>query len=74
MVVYYTIAGRKFGSHVLSMGVLGSAFLGGYLAVGGSTDKTQPPPIKASSKDEEQFIQDFLKSMEAEEKKEKQAQ
>ncbi|EER40182.1 conserved hypothetical protein [Histoplasma capsulatum var. duboisii H88] len=72
MVVYYTIAGRQIGSHVLSMATLGTTFLGCYLAMPGKTDKKQGPPIKASSKDEEQFIQDFLKNIEAEEKKMKQ--
>ncbi|EDN04360.1 DUF2611 superfamily domain-containing protein [Histoplasma capsulatum] len=57
MVVYYTIAGRQIGSHVLSMATLGTTFLGCYLAMPGKTDKKQGPPIKASSKDEEQFIQ-----------------
>ncbi|KAG5296363.1 DUF2611 superfamily domain-containing protein [Histoplasma capsulatum G186AR] len=72
MVVYYTIAGRQIGSHVLAMATLGTTFLGCYLAMPGKTDKKQGPPIKASSKDEEQFIQDFLKNIEAEEKKMKQ--
>ncbi|PGH30074.1 hypothetical protein GX50_07179 [[Emmonsia] crescens] len=57
MVVYYTIAGRQVGSHVLAMATLGTTFLGTYLAMPAKTDKKQGPPIKASSKDEEQFIQ-----------------
>ncbi|KAL1880479.1 hypothetical protein Plec18167_003883 [Paecilomyces lecythidis] len=59
MVAYYQIAGKKVGSHVLAMGVLGSIFGGTYLATrGGSAKKTaQGPPINAGSKDEEQFIQ-----------------
>ncbi|EEQ92219.1 uncharacterized protein BDCG_07339 [Blastomyces dermatitidis ER-3] len=72
MVVYYTVAGRQVGSHVLAMATLGGTFLATYLALPAKTDKKQGPPIKASSKDEEQFIQDFLKNVEAEEKKAKQ--
>ncbi|EEP77812.1 predicted protein [Uncinocarpus reesii 1704] len=71
MVVYYQVAGRKVGSHVLAMATLGTTFLGAYLAMPSSPKKEQGPPIKASSKDEEQFIQDFLKNVEAEEKKTK---
>ncbi|THC99204.1 hypothetical protein EYZ11_001292 [Aspergillus tanneri] len=70
MVVYYQVAGRKVGSHVLAMGVLGSLFGGVYLATRGGSDKKQAtPPIQASSKDEETFIQDFLKSVNGDEKK-----
>ncbi|PLB50597.1 hypothetical protein P170DRAFT_435791 [Aspergillus steynii IBT 23096] len=58
MVVYYQIAGRKVGSHHLAMGVLGSLFGGVYLATrGGGAKKEATPPIQASSKDEETFIQ-----------------
>ncbi|ODH13007.1 hypothetical protein ACO22_07693 [Paracoccidioides brasiliensis] len=71
MVVYYQIAGRKVGSHVLAMATLGTTFLASYLAMPSKADKQKGPPIKASSKDEEQFIQEFLKTMDAEEKKEK---
>ncbi|KAL5355898.1 hypothetical protein BJX96DRAFT_142024 [Aspergillus floccosus] len=70
MVVYYQVAGRKVGSHVLAMGVLGSLFGGVFLATrGGSQQKQTTPPIQASSKDEETFIQDFLKQVNGEEKK-----
>ncbi|KAA8650098.1 ATP19 family protein [Aspergillus tanneri] len=52
------------------MGVLGSLFGGVYLATRGGSDKKQAtPPIQASSKDEETFIQDFLKSVNGDEKK-----
>ncbi|KAF2455006.1 hypothetical protein BDY21DRAFT_350896 [Lineolata rhizophorae] len=72
MVVMYEIAGRKVGSHVLSMATLATAFGGSYLAMGGkSKGKEQGPPINATSKDEENFIQEFLKNAEAEEKKAK---
>ncbi|KAF2137983.1 uncharacterized protein K452DRAFT_291017 [Aplosporella prunicola CBS 121167] len=63
MVVYYQIAGRKVGSHVLAMGILGSVIGGISLATGGSKKKElqATPPLNASSKDEENFITDFLK-------------
>ncbi|PLN76955.1 hypothetical protein BDW42DRAFT_188355 [Aspergillus taichungensis] len=58
MVVYYQIAGKKVGSHFLSMGVLGSMFGGVFLATRGGGEKKQAtPPIQAESKDEETFIQ-----------------
>ncbi|PIG79400.1 hypothetical protein AARAC_007634 [Aspergillus arachidicola] len=61
MVVYYQLAGKQVGSHVLAMGVLGSLFGGVYLATrGGSQPKQAAPPIQASSKDEETFIQYVL--------------
>ncbi|KAL1975833.1 hypothetical protein VTN31DRAFT_4225 [Thermomyces dupontii] len=72
MVVYYNVAGRKVGSHVLSMATLGALFGGSWLALRGGDKKQQTPPINASSKDEEQFVQEFLKNVEAEEKKAKQ--
>ncbi|CAK41881.1 uncharacterized protein An14g00820 [Aspergillus niger] len=63
MVVYYQIAGKQVGSHVLAMGVLGALFGGVGLATrGGSQPKPATPPIQASSKDEETFIQ-TLKDM-----------
>ncbi|QKX54844.1 uncharacterized protein TRUGW13939_01933 [Talaromyces rugulosus] len=65
MVAYYNIAGRKIGSHVLTMGVLGSTFAGAFLALSGGDKKAQQgPPVNAASKDEEKFIQDFIKSVE----------
>ncbi|RAL13688.1 ATP19 family protein [Aspergillus homomorphus CBS 101889] len=70
MVVYYQIAGKKVGSHVLAMGVLGALFGGVKLATsGGSQPKPATPPIQASSKDEEEFITDFLKQVNGEDKK-----
>ncbi|KAJ5807073.1 hypothetical protein N7474_010665 [Penicillium riverlandense] len=71
MVVYYQIAGKKVGSHVLSMATLGTMFAGSWLAMGGGEKpKTaQGPPISASSKDEEQFIQQFMKEVDGGEKK-----
>ncbi|PGH06810.1 hypothetical protein AJ79_06453 [Helicocarpus griseus UAMH5409] len=53
------------------MATLGTTFLGSYLAMGPKPDKQQGPPIKASSKDEENFIQEFMKNVESEEKKAK---
>ncbi|KAJ5473710.1 hypothetical protein N7475_003276 [Penicillium sp. IBT 31633x] len=71
MVVYYQIAGKKVGSHVLSMATLGSIFAGSWLAMsGGEKPKTaQGPPINASSKDEENFIQNFMKEVDGGDKK-----
>ncbi|CDM26760.1 hypothetical protein DTO013E5_7037 [Penicillium roqueforti] len=71
MVVYYQIAGKKVGSHVLAMATLGSIFAGSWLAVsGGEKPKTaQGPPINASSKDEENFVQNFMKEIDGGEKK-----
>ncbi|KAJ5543097.1 hypothetical protein N7535_005526 [Penicillium sp. DV-2018c] len=71
MVVYYQIAGKKVGSHVLAMATLGSIFAGSYLATsGGAKPKTaQGPPINASSKDEENFIQNFMKEVDGGDKK-----
>ncbi|OJJ95892.1 hypothetical protein ASPACDRAFT_81648 [Aspergillus aculeatus ATCC 16872] len=70
MVVYYQIAGRKVGSHYLAMGVLGALFGGVKLAMGGgSQPKPATPPIQASSKDEEEFITDFLKQVNGDDKK-----
>lgn len=70
MVQYYQIAGRKVASHVLSMTVLGAVFGGITLATGGSKAKKADniPPINASSKDEENFIKEFLKEAEGEKK------
>ncbi|KAJ5397735.1 hypothetical protein N7509_005848 [Penicillium cosmopolitanum] len=45
MVVYYQIAGKKVGSHVLSMAVLGSIFAGSWAAMsGGEKPKTAAGP------------------------------
>ncbi|KAI5283990.1 hypothetical protein KEM54_001660 [Ascosphaera aggregata] len=70
MVATYTIFGRQVGSHVLSMATIGTVIGGIALASGGSKkDKTANPPINAGSKDEEQFIKEFLANVQAEEKK-----
>ncbi|PYH87507.1 hypothetical protein BO71DRAFT_404608 [Aspergillus ellipticus CBS 707.79] len=70
MVVYYQLAGKQVGSHHLAMGVLGALFGGVGLATrGGGQPKPATPPIQAASKDEETFIQDFLKQMNGEDKK-----
>ncbi|KAI2622200.1 hypothetical protein GGS26DRAFT_594206 [Hypomontagnella submonticulosa] len=69
MVQMYTIFGRQIGSHYLAIGVLSAMFGGSYLATrGGSKKATQAPPINASSPDEADFIQNFLKQADAEEK------
>ncbi|KAL9621301.1 MAG: hypothetical protein Q9160_004192 [Pyrenula sp. 1 TL-2023] len=73
MVAMYNIAGRQIGSHWLAMATLGTVFAGSWASTrGGEKKKEQGPPINATSKDEENFIQEFLKSAEAEEKKAKQ--
>ncbi|KAL1590368.1 hypothetical protein WHR41_00874 [Cladosporium halotolerans] len=66
MVVYYQLpALGKVGSHHLAMGVLGTMFGGVFLLSGGSKKVAQQgPPINASSKGEEDFIQQFLKEAE----------
>ncbi|KAK4995271.1 hypothetical protein LTR66_004887 [Elasticomyces elasticus] len=72
MVVKYDVFGRKIGSHYLALATLGATFLGAYLSMGGSPkEKAQGPPINATSKDEENFINEFVKSAEAEEAKAK---
>ncbi|KAI1143101.1 hypothetical protein F5Y05DRAFT_408556 [Hypoxylon sp. FL0543] len=54
------------------MGVLGALFGGTYLSLGGGSKKpAQAPPINASSPDEADFIQNFLKQADADEKKAK---
>ncbi|KZF25481.1 hypothetical protein L228DRAFT_244328 [Xylona heveae TC161] len=72
MVAQYTIAGRQVGSHVvrrllpLAMITLGSMAGISFLATGGEKkSKEQGPPINATSKDEENFIQEFIKNAEA---------
>ncbi|KAJ2256018.1 hypothetical protein GGI13_001347 [Coemansia sp. RSA 455] len=65
---YFNIAGRKVATHHLVLGVLATYGVI-FKAVMPKTDKTQPPPIKASSDEESRFIQDFIKAAEAEEKK-----
>nr|POE87992.1 atp synthase subunit k, mitochondrial [Quercus suber] len=66
MVQYYQIAGQKVGSHYLSIGVLTTMFAGIYLATSGKKQITPAKPaINASSRDEENFIQQFLKEADA---------
>ncbi|KAG8631683.1 hypothetical protein KVT40_000823 [Elsinoe batatas] len=66
MVVKYQLLGRQVGSHHLAIAVLSTMFGGVYLGTrGGGKKTTQAPPIQASSKDEENFIQEFLKEAEA---------
>ncbi|KAI4134683.1 MAG: hypothetical protein LQ347_001309 [Umbilicaria vellea] len=61
MVVTYKIMGREVGSHVLAMITLGTVAAIGAVSVGGKQKaKAEGPPINATSKDEEKFIQDFL--------------
>ncbi|KAL8848018.1 MAG: hypothetical protein Q9221_006923 [Calogaya cf. arnoldii] len=63
MVATYTILGRQVGSHVLALATLGTTFAGAYLAMPSKTkEKETGPTINAGSKDEEKFIQDFLKN------------
>ncbi|KAK4498868.1 hypothetical protein PRZ48_009378 [Zasmidium cellare] len=73
MVVYYNVLGQRIGSHWLSIGTLSTLFVGGWAMSGGSKKQSaqQGPPINASSKDEENFIQEFLKQAESEDTKEK---
>ncbi|KAJ1664069.1 hypothetical protein EV178_004440 [Coemansia sp. RSA 1646] len=65
---FYTIAGRKVATHHMVLGMLGLYGLGIKAALP-KTDKTQNPPINAANEDEGKFVQEFLKSFEAEEKK-----
>ncbi|KAF2762920.1 hypothetical protein EJ05DRAFT_506581 [Pseudovirgaria hyperparasitica] len=65
MVAMYTIAGRQVGSHVLAMITLGTTFGGAALAMrGGDKKDTTSPPINAKDKDEESFVQKFIKTEE----------
>ncbi|MCJ1252064.1 hypothetical protein MMC30_009302 [Trapelia coarctata] len=72
MVVMYNVMGRQVGSHYLAIATLGTTFLGAYLGLsGGDKKKESGPPINATSKDEEKFVQDFLKNANLEEQKAK---
>ncbi|MCJ1335539.1 hypothetical protein MMC09_000811 [Bachmanniomyces sp. S44760] len=73
MVATYTIFGRQVGSHVLSIATLTSMGLAAFLATGASEKKKidQGPPTNSTSKDEEAFIQEFIKNANAEEQKAK---
>ncbi|KAK5939544.1 hypothetical protein PMZ80_007922 [Knufia obscura] len=54
------------------MATLGVMFGGSWAATrGGSKAPQSTPPINAGSKDEEKFIQEFLQSVEQEDKKAK---
>ncbi|RYP58631.1 hypothetical protein DL771_011179 [Monosporascus sp. 5C6A] len=70
MVQMYNVFGRQVGSHYLAIGVLSTLFGGSYLALAGGRNKpaAQVPPINASSSDEADFIQNFLKEAEKDEK------
>ncbi|KAK4554452.1 hypothetical protein LTR86_008306 [Recurvomyces mirabilis] len=63
MVVYYELFGQKVGSHILAIATLGTTAVGTWALSGGSKKPAEKsPPIQASSKDEENFIQEFLKN------------
>lgn len=76
MVAQYTVFGRQVGSHILAMATLGVTFTGSYLALrgGGNKAKEQGPRINASTKEEEDFIQEFIRNANAEEEKAKSKQ
>ncbi|MCJ1304675.1 hypothetical protein MMC08_007488 [Hypocenomyce scalaris] len=72
MVATYTVFGREVGSHVLSMITLGTMGVIGAVSMGGKQKaKQEGPPINATSKDEEKFIQDFIEKANKEEEKAK---
>ncbi|KAI1819045.1 hypothetical protein F4861DRAFT_544317 [Xylaria intraflava] len=72
MVAMYQVFGRQVGAHHLSMGVLGALFGLSYLGLrGGGKKPVQTPPINASTPDEADFIQNFLKQADEDEKKAK---
>ncbi|KAA6414684.1 MAG: ATP synthase subunit mitochondrial [Lasallia pustulata] len=61
MVTTYNIAGRQVGSHVLAMATLGTfGAIGAWAMAGKQKAKQDGPPINATSKDEEKFIQEFI--------------
>ncbi|KXL44645.1 hypothetical protein M433DRAFT_91373 [Acidomyces richmondensis BFW] len=67
MVATYNILGQKVGSHWLSIATLSTVFVGAWAMSGGSKKQVEKgPPINAQSKDEENFIQEFLKNADAE--------
>ncbi|KAJ1726890.1 hypothetical protein LPJ61_004892 [Coemansia biformis] len=67
---HFTIAGRKIATHHIVLGMLATYGIGIKMALP-STDKTKQPPINASSTEEGEFVQQFLKAFEEEEKKTK---
>ncbi|KAJ1851665.1 hypothetical protein GGH12_004129 [Coemansia sp. RSA 1822] len=70
MGAYFNIAGRKVATHHLVLGVL-AAYGVGIKAALPKTDKTQAPPINASSTEEGDFVKQFLKAFDEEEAKQK---
>jgi len=67
MVAYYDILGQKIGSHWLSIGTLSTAFVGIWALSGGQKKLAdQGPPINATSKEEENFVQEFLRNADSE--------
>ncbi|KAL9136978.1 MAG: hypothetical protein Q9175_001811 [Cornicularia normoerica] len=65
MVAQYTIFGRQVGSHVLAMLTLGTVAAATTFAMAGKEKvKERGPPINASSKDEEEFIQFVISDFE----------
>ncbi|KAF2098484.1 hypothetical protein NA57DRAFT_75729 [Rhizodiscina lignyota] len=66
MVASYNIFGRQIQSHWLSMATLFGTFgVAMYATSGKKAAEAKGPPINASSKEEESFIQDFLKEAES---------
>ncbi|KAL1920611.1 uncharacterized protein VTP21DRAFT_988 [Calcarisporiella thermophila] len=72
---YYVIAGQKVANHWLSIGTIGLFTLGIFAATGGNKDAKPRagalPPINAASKEEEEFIRNFVMQAEKEEKEAK---
>ncbi|KAG0166639.1 hypothetical protein DFQ28_007151 [Apophysomyces sp. BC1034] len=70
MAGHYVIAGKAVPNHLIAIGFITAYTVAG---VGFSMRPKAPqpitPPIKASSTDEEEFIRQFLKQAEADEKK-----
>ncbi|KAJ5532250.1 hypothetical protein N7494_008802 [Penicillium frequentans] len=72
MVVYYQIAGKKVGSHVLAMATLGTIFAGSWAAAGGgSKPKTAagPPSTLPPRKRVTSSSTNFLKEVDGGDKK-----
>ncbi|EJD54772.1 hypothetical protein AURDEDRAFT_156550 [Auricularia subglabra TFB-10046 SS5] len=63
-VMSYVIAGRQVPKYVLSLGTYGSVGLISYLATRGGDKKAaakpETPSFQSSSKDEEDFIKNFV--------------
>ncbi|RMZ92546.1 hypothetical protein DV736_g224, partial [Chaetothyriales sp. CBS 134916] len=73
MVALYNIAGRQVGSHWLAIATLAATFTIPFAFTGGKKADKTTPPINATSKDEEKFIQDFLQQVDQEDKATKKA-